>query len=46
MSVSDEAQEVTPAEGPERDGVPAFQRFMERIGNFWTLGVLILLIVI
>jgi predicted ABC-type sugar transport system permease subunit len=46
MSVSDEAQEVTPADAPERDAVPAFQRFMERIGNFWTLGVLILLIVI
>ena len=46
MSISDEAQEVTPADAPERDAVPAFQRFMERIGNFWTLGVLILLIVI
>jgi len=46
MSVSDEAKEVTPADAPDRDAVPAFQRFMERIGNFWTLGVLILVIVI
>jgi ribose transport system permease protein len=45
MSVSDETEKVTPAEAP-RDEVPAFQRFMERIGAFWTLGVLILLIVI
>ncbi|HTU31720.1 MAG TPA: ABC transporter permease [Solirubrobacteraceae bacterium] len=28
-----------------QDTVPWFQRFMERIGPFWTLGVLILLIV-
>jgi ribose transport system permease protein len=28
------------------DTVPFFQRFMERIGPFWTLGVLILLIVV
>jgi ribose transport system permease protein len=28
------------------DTVPLFQRFMERIGPFWTLGVLILLIVV
>jgi ribose transport system permease protein len=46
MSISDETQAVTPAAEPERDAIPAFQRFMERIGNFWTLGVLILLIII
>jgi ribose transport system permease protein len=45
MSVSNETQQVAPPEAP-RDHVPAFQRFMERIGSFWTLGVLILLIVI
>ncbi|HVC25546.1 MAG TPA: hypothetical protein VND23_07305, partial [Acidimicrobiales bacterium] len=28
-----------------RDSVPVFQRFMERIGAFWTLGVLAVLIV-
>ena len=45
MSVSDETEKVAPAEAA-RDEVPAFQRFMERIGAFWTLGVLILLIII
>jgi ribose transport system permease protein len=46
MSVSDETQEATSADAPPRDSIPAFQRFMERIGDLWTLGVLILLIVI
>jgi ribose transport system permease protein len=32
------------AEEPPKDAVPAFQRFMERIGALWTLGVLIVLI--
>jgi ribose transport system permease protein len=45
VSISDQTQEVAPPEAPQ-DAVPAFQRFMERIGAFWTLGVLILLIVI
>src|SRR3984885_6590690 len=45
MSVSDETEKVAPAEAA-RDEVPAFQRFMERIGAFWTLRVLILLIII
>ncbi|HTU87245.1 MAG TPA: ABC transporter permease [Solirubrobacteraceae bacterium] len=45
MSVSNQTQEVPPAERSQ-DAVPAFQRFMERIGAFWTLGVLILLVVI
>jgi ribose transport system permease protein len=31
--------------GESQDTVPLFQRFMERIGPFWTLGVLILLVV-
>jgi ribose transport system permease protein len=31
--------------GEPQDTVPLFQRFMERIGPFWTLGVLVLLIV-
>jgi ribose transport system permease protein len=30
----------------DEDVVPFFQRFMERIGPFWTLGVLILLIIV
>jgi ribose transport system permease protein len=35
-----------PASSPEApDTVPLFQRFMERIGPFWTLGVLALLVV-
>jgi ribose transport system permease protein len=46
MSVSDDTQEVTPTDAPPRDSIPAFQRFMERIGDLWTLGVLVLLIVI
>jgi len=46
MSVSDEAREAAPAEAPPPDSIPAFQRFMERVGDLWTLGVLILLIVI
>jgi ribose transport system permease protein len=46
MSVSDETRSVAPAEPETRDAIPAFQRFMERIGAFWTLGVLVLLIVI
>ena len=46
MEVSNQTQEVGPPPSRERDAVPAFQRFMERIGNFWTLGVLLLLIVI
>ena len=45
VSVSNQTQEVPPAERSQ-DAVPAFQRFMERIGAFWTLGVLILLVVI
>jgi ribose transport system permease protein len=46
MSVSDEAREAPPADAPPQDSIPAFQRFMERIGDLWTLGVLVLLIVI
>lgn len=46
MSVSDKTSAVGPADTDTRDRAPAFQRFMERIGGFWTLGVLILLIVI
>jgi ribose transport system permease protein len=37
---------MAPAEAPADDAVPAFQQFMERIGQFWTLGVLALLIII
>lgn len=46
MSISDETQEVTPVEASDGQAVPAFQRFMERIGGFWTLGVLALLIIV
>ena len=33
-------------EPPPTDAVPVFQRFMERIGALWTLGVLIVLVVV
>ena len=46
VSISDETQAVVPGEAEAREAVPAFQRFMERIGGFWTLGVLVLLIVV
>ncbi len=46
MNVSNQTEEVAPAEASAGDVVPAFQRFMERIGGFWTLGVLVLLIVV
>jgi ribose transport system permease protein len=45
VGVSNQTQEVAAPDAPQ-DHVPAFQRFMERIGAFWTLGVLILLIII
>jgi ribose transport system permease protein len=34
-----------PGSEEPQDTVPVFQRFMERIGQFWTLGVLALLVV-
>jgi ribose transport system permease protein len=34
-----------PANAEPQDTVPWFQRFMERIGAFWTLGVLVLLVI-
>src|SRR5579875_4005552 len=38
--------EPAPGEAAEpQDTVPVFQQFMERIGQFWTLGVLVLLVV-
>jgi ribose transport system permease protein len=40
-----EETEATAVAAP-RDAIPAFQRFMERIGAFWTLGVLVLLIIV
>ena len=54
MSTSDPTTNPSEATVPEpaapdaasTDLVPAFQRFMEKIGGFWTLGVLILLIVV
>jgi ribose transport system permease protein len=47
VSTSHQTEETIAAEIAEREEtVPTFQRFMERIGGFWTLGVLILLIVI
>jgi ribose transport system permease protein len=46
MSTTPQTEEAAAAGAPARiDSVPAFQRFMERIGGLWTLGVLILLIV-
>lgn len=38
-------EEAEPAIPEEKDYIPWFQRFMERIGPLWTLGVLIVLIV-
>jgi ribose transport system permease protein len=46
VSTSDQTEEVPTAETPPQDAVPAFQRFMERIGALWTLGVLVLLILV
>ena len=44
MSVSDRTSpDAPPEETPGRQG-PAFQRFMEQIGQFWTFGVLLVLI--
>jgi ribose transport system permease protein len=40
------ATDVVQAEPPAREDVPRFQRLMERLGPLWTLGVLIILIVI
>ena len=40
------ATDVVQAEPPAREDVPAFQRIMERLGPLWTLGVLIILVVI
>lgn len=38
--------DVVQAEPPAHEDVPAFQRIMERLGPLWTLGVLIILIII
>jgi ribose transport system permease protein len=40
------AEAEPPAARRPDETVPLFQRFMERVGPFWTLGVLILLIVL
>ncbi|HLI58517.1 MAG TPA: ABC transporter permease [Solirubrobacteraceae bacterium] len=37
------AEPAPSADAP--DAVPLFQRFMERVGQFWTLGVLVLLVI-
>ncbi len=42
LLVSEETEAAPPAE----DYIPWFQRFMERIGPLWTLGVLIIIVVI
>jgi ribose transport system permease protein len=46
MTTSNETEEIVPSGAPPQDAVPVFQRFMERIGALWTLGVLVLLIII
>jgi ribose transport system permease protein len=46
MTTSDQSREIAATDPPPPDAVPAFQRFMERIGALWTLGVLALLIII
>jgi ribose transport system permease protein len=46
MSVSNQTARDTPPEIARDERSPAFQRFMEQIGQFWTFGVLVLLIVI
>jgi ribose transport system permease protein len=46
MSVSDKTAKNRPPEVAEQERSPAFQRFMEQIGQFWTFGVLLLLIAI
>ncbi len=46
MSVSEQPlTDIPPDETPDERS-PAFQRFMESIGQFWTFGVLIVLIVL
>lgn len=40
------SSDVVAAEQPAADAVPGFQRFMERIGPLWTLGVLAVLVAI
>ena len=40
------ATDVVQAEPPAREDVTAFQRIMERLGPLWTLGVLIILVII
>jgi ribose transport system permease protein len=46
MSTSQTDQTAAAGAPAQIDRVPAFQRFMERIGALWTLGVLILLILV
>jgi ribose transport system permease protein len=41
-----DSEEPVQAEPPPPDAVPVFQRFMEKIGPLWTLGVLVLMILI
>lgn len=45
MSVPEKTAEVHAEDQPDQAS-PAFQRFMEQIGQFWTFGVLLLLIAI
>ena len=50
MSTGTEPTEMVEADAPATrepdESVPFFQRFMERVGPFWTLGVLIVLILV
>ncbi len=46
MSVSDEPATDAPPDEAPADRSPTFQRFMETIGQFWTFGVLLVLILI
>ena len=46
MSISDQMPTEVAPETPRDENAPAFQRFMESIGQFWTFGVLVALILI
>ena len=46
MSVSEEPATHAPVDGEPEERSPAFQRFMESIGQFWTFGVLVVLVLI
>jgi ribose transport system permease protein len=47
VSVSEKPTSAEPVDGaPATETSPLFQRFMERIGQFWTFGVLVVVVVV